>query len=213
MFLITGCGRSGTTYITQVLQRCGLDVGHERMGRDGIVSGFYAFDAPKYPGKHPTPRPQFDVVLHQVRAPLAAIASLQTGHSWDWVRPLLSLPARANVPALPIRRKSAWLQPVRPKPTRASMLTLAAYDWLIANENAERMAVLTYRIEALEAAWPELQRLLGFTAGYGVTAGIPKTANTRQHRPVTWGQVKAAAPEIYTAIRDAATRYGYVLIG
>ena len=187
MFLITGCGRSGTTYITQALRRCGLDVGHECYGRDGIVSGFYAVNAPHYPGRHPNPRPVFDVVLQQVRHPLKTIASVTTG------------------------RSRAWAQPFVPVEPRASKLRWACYYWLAWNRAAERMAAFTYRIEALEAAWPRLQEALGFDAGYAVTAGIPRALNARPHAPVTWAQVRKAAPEIYAAIRAMATCYGYEL--
>lgn len=187
MFLITGCGRSGTTYITTALQRCGLDVGHERYGRDGIVSGFYAVDAPRYPGRHPNPRPLFDVVLHQVRHPLRTIASVTTGRSMTWAQPFV---------------------PVEPG---ASTLRWACYYWLAWNRAAEGQAAFTYRIEALEAAWPKLQEALGFDAGYSVTAGIPRAINARRHRRVTWAGVHRAAPEIYADIRALALRYGYTL--
>jgi len=185
MFLITGCGRSGTKYMATVLRRCGLDVGHEQMGRDGIVSSYYCFKVKRYPGRHLVPRPAFDVVLHQVRHPLRSIASIQTGHSWRWTCQFL---------------------PVGPK---APLLRRACYNWLVFNEEAERQAALTYRIEALEAAWPDLQRLLGFEADYGLIADIPKDINTRRHTAVSWADVRQAAPKVYGRIWAAARRYGY----
>ena len=186
MILITGSGRSGTTYMARALQRCGLDMPHERLGRDGTVSSLYCFDAPWYPGKkHAVPRPEFDVILHQAREPLASIASIQTGRSWDWTCQFL------------------------PVGEDAPLLQRACYNWLVFNEEAERQAVLTYRIEALEKVWPTLQRLIGFNAPYSVIADLPRTINSRKHSDVTWGEVKEAAPEIYDAIRGAAGRYGY----
>ena len=187
MFLITGAGRSGSTYIAKVLQRCGLDVGHHKMGRDGTVCGFYCFDVAKYPVKsHPVPRPHFDVILHQVRAPLKSIASLQTGRSWKWTSQFLPLTAKAP------------------------LLMKCCYNWLVFNEEAERQAVFTYRIEALEAAWPEIQRLLGFQYGYRQAAAkVSRKANARKHSRVTWADVRDASPFIYCDIRKAAKRYGY----
>jgi len=45
--IITGCARSGTTFMTKVLQASGLDFVHERhFGRHGIVSWGY-FDSPR----------------------------------------------------------------------------------------------------------------------------------------------------------------------
>lgn len=155
------------------------------MGRDGIVTSGFCFDAPCYPGSHPQHRPQFDVVLHQTRRPLDTIASLQTTHTWRWVCQFL--PVREDAP----------------------LLKRACYNWLVFNEAAERQAVLTYRIEALAEAWPELQRLLGFGAPYARIADLPHNINARKHGPVTWRQIEHAAPEIYDDIRDAARRYGY----
>ena len=160
MFLITGSGRSGTKYISQVLQRCGLDVGHEKMGADGIVSGFYCFEADSYPGhNHPAPRPDFDLILHQVRHPLKTIASIQTGHSSEWASQFIL----AEQDALPLR----W----------------ACSYWLAYNESAERQAEFTYRIEDLEEAWPEIQQLLGFEYSFepateGGSPRVPMPVNT-----------------------------------
>lgn len=185
MILITGAGRSGTKYMARALRQCDLDVGHERLGADGIVSSFYCFDALDYPGKHPAPRPQFDLILHQVREPLASIASIQTGRSWNWTCQFL------------------------PVGEDAPLLQRACYNWLVFNEEAERQAQHTYRIEALEDEWSTLQRLIGFEAPYSAIANLPRTVNARKHDDVTWGDVKQAAPEIYDDIRAATERYGY----
>ena len=40
--LITGCARSGTTYISKVLLQGGFEVGHERMMSDGVSSWYLA---------------------------------------------------------------------------------------------------------------------------------------------------------------------------
>ena len=185
MFLITGSGRSGTQYIARALCACGLNVGHEARGRDGIVSGFYAFKARHYPGKHPNPRPHFDIILHQVRHPLRAIASIQTGKSWTWAR------------------QFAPFQP------RASLLNRACHVWLAFNEQAERISEWTYQIEALPDVWPEFTARLGFNAPYSAIAGIPRNTNARRHAAITWGDVERAAPEIAANITAAARRYGY----
>lgn len=190
MFLITGCGRSGTKYIAVALQQCGLGVRHEQMGKDGIVSGYYCFDAQQYPGgRHPVPRPDFDVVLHQARHPLPTIASLQTTHSWKWACQFL--PVTPNDP----------------------LLKRCCHHWLGYNEAAEKLAEYTYRIETLEEVWPTLQRLIGFDAPYSIVADLPKSINARKHDDVTWAEVRDAAPEIYDAILAASVRYGYSIEG
>ena len=54
--LVTGCGRSGTLYITSYFQKLGLDVRHENpippngvMGNDGMLSWYMAVDDPNPP--------------------------------------------------------------------------------------------------------------------------------------------------------------------
>jgi hypothetical protein len=42
--LITGCGRCGTLSVADALQKCGYNVLHEKVGRQGSVSWFYAVD-------------------------------------------------------------------------------------------------------------------------------------------------------------------------
>jgi hypothetical protein len=186
VFLITGAGRSGSTYITRVLKRCGLDVGHHKMGKDGIVCGFYCFDAKRYPTGNPAPRPKFDVILHQVRDPLKTIASVTTGNSRGWARQFV----RVEHSASPLR----W----------------ACYYWLTWNLEAERQALWTYRIENLKGVWPDLQRVLCFDKDYdSAIFNVPLNVNTRQHDSITWQDAKLAAPEIYGDIREAAKRYGY----
>ena len=76
--LITGCGRSGTRYTSFALQRLGLDVPHERLGRDGISSWTMAITTEKRPFGPPSSQVSFEQVFHQVRDPIAAIASCMT---------------------------------------------------------------------------------------------------------------------------------------
>lgn len=66
-FLITGCGRSGTRFTHFFLKKNGLKVGHEKFGKDGIVSHFHA-------PFHVFFRP----VIHQVRHPIKVISSMTT---------------------------------------------------------------------------------------------------------------------------------------
>ncbi len=186
MFLVTGSGRSGTKYISTVLRVCGLGVGHEHLGVDGIVSGFYCFESDHYPGAHVSPRPKFDLILHQVRDPLKAIGSITTGRSRKWASQFVDV------------EKSA------------SSLRWSCYYWLAFNLEAERQALFTYRIEDLEDIWEKLQDALSFDTPYSVVSDVPKNINTRSHRRYKWNDIKEAAPEIYGNIRNAARRYGYL---
>jgi len=62
--LVLAFPRSGTRYIKTVLNDYGIDVGHEDVGPDGVVSWKHLLEPA-------------DIVLHQVRYPFAAITSLQ----------------------------------------------------------------------------------------------------------------------------------------
>jgi len=65
--LITGVGRSGTKHTAELLNKCGLEIGHEEPKRNGLVSW-----------KHVIFKNHFDIILHQIREPQACISSLHT---------------------------------------------------------------------------------------------------------------------------------------
>lgn len=178
--LVTGCGRSGTGYMTQVLRQAGLDVGHETLGRDGAVSWKWCPPTNK--------RPQFAPILHQVREPLACIGSLTTfkGSSWTLADRFTALPMEGS----PVQRAIAY--------------------WYFWNKHAERQAALTYRIEGLRARWGEIAALLGVRVSYEeATAGIPQNVNTRPHLRYTWEQIQLAHRRLYLSVRKLAAHYGY----
>jgi hypothetical protein len=194
VILVTGCGRSGTLYIARVLQRLGLDVGHERLGRDGIVSSLWAVTDSKYPPYHQQgPYPMFNIVLHQVREPLATIGSLTTAQpiSWDWTCKHIDVDRGAPV----LRR--------------------AAEYWLRWNELCEHQAAYTYRIESLNEVWEmwmgyvrSTNSLLAEQAATAILDGLSTDVHHREHRAVTWEDVEAATP-LYRDIKELARHYGY----
>src|SRR5262245_1471922 len=136
--LITGCGRSGTKYIAAVLQKLGLRIGHERFAPDGIASWQMVFNDAPIPGR-PRGGVAFDVVLHQVRHPLLVIPSLSTfrAGSWHYV-------AR-HVPSDP----------------DDSLLVRATRYWVCWNEQAQRLAQWTYRVEDLPCVFDDFCRRIG----------------------------------------------------
>ena len=78
--LVTGCPRSGTTFVSRLLcTKYGLDMPHEKMGEHGTVSYAFAVDAEEYLWCHEGERRRdfdFDLIFHLVRDPLACIGSL-----------------------------------------------------------------------------------------------------------------------------------------
>ena len=184
VFLITGCGRSGTSYTAKVLRAAGMDVGHERKGIHGTVSSLWAVESERYPYFHAQKRPEFDVVLHQVREPLATIGSLTTAlkSSWRWN-------------AQHIELDMDW-----------SALRIAAEYWLQWNALCEDQAVMTYRVECIRTAWPDIGWTCGVLAQF--PAGVPENVNRRTHRAVTWKEIYEETPHA-ASIQKMALRYGY----
>lgn len=76
MITIIGCPRSGTMFISKLFQEHGIDVGHEKMGKDGIAWWYLAVHR-NLKGR----------IVHQVRHPLAVIGSMTTllPASWDYI--------------------------------------------------------------------------------------------------------------------------------
>ena len=130
--LITGCGRSGTKYITFVMRRLGLDVRHERMGRDGIASWYMVIDSKDVPYGVARHGMRFENVFHQIRHPLAVIASATTFKpaTWDFICKHTRI--LSDEPLI-LRSAKYW------------------YYW---NLEAEKISNWCYRIEDLGSVFP-----------------------------------------------------------
>lgn len=221
--LVTGCGRSGTRYLSFVLRRLGLDVGHERIGRDGVISWALAVDDAAPPWGPRGRDLSFDVVLHQVREPVRVMNSTVTFRDESWRFIARHVPCPAGAP-LPLRAAAYW------------------YHWNVA---AERHASLTYRIEDLPRALPEICRRLDVPCDPSVLQRVPTDVNTRsagrllhlaeegcerlhiglpawarrtltRHAAaatVTFGldDVRALDPELCDLVAEKARAYGYEL--
>jgi hypothetical protein len=218
--LVTGCGRSGTRYTTFVLRRLGLDVPHERLGRDGIASWTMAVDARERPYGPPSSLVRFQQVFHQVRHPLAVIRSVETFGPDSWSFVYAHTPCRPEDP-IEVRGAKYWLH------------------W---TAHADRAATWTYRVEALRDVMPELCSRLGVPYRPSVLARVPADVNTRRRgRPLhladelaerfrldlpawlrdalarptavapslTWDELEAADAELAGRIRERAIGYGY----
>ena len=79
--LVIGHPRTGSGYISELLKAYGLDVGHEEMGEDGIVSwmfSVYDLNNPFYLNKYARSRyfASFENIIMFARDPLTAIPSI-----------------------------------------------------------------------------------------------------------------------------------------
>lgn len=70
--VVVGCARSGTKYTAEYLKRqYGLDVPHERHGKDGIVAHYYGL-----PSTWREIKPKEVCIFHVVREPMAVANSV-----------------------------------------------------------------------------------------------------------------------------------------
>ena len=187
--LITGCGRSGTKYISHLLSAAGLDIAHETMGKDGIASWLLAVDSP-YVDYGPLRRHfRFHNILHQTRDPLAVISSMQTFQISSWRYICRHIPCSMDEPLL---------------------LRCATY-WRYWNLQAESGATWQYRIEDIDRVWDELCERLAIPVDRAVLASVPRAINTRHgnYRRIGWDELAALDESLCLSIKEQAARYGY----
>lgn len=191
--LITGCSRSGTTFIADVLSLCGLDIGHEIIGSDGCSSWFMCIDDGKAPwNSRPTARGiEFEHIFHQVRHPLDAISSIYvTEH------PLAIQFFSANVPEI--------------SPLDSKLVKCCKF-WYYWNLYAEKKAEWRYQIEQIEEVWDEMGQRLGIALDRNVLKEVsPKTNHRKRQVQFTWLELSEKLPEdLFAKIQELALRYGY----
>jgi hypothetical protein len=189
--LITGCGRSGTKYISRVLSSGGLDIGHEIMGKDGIASWLLGVDADSVPWGPRRRDFQFRTILHQVRHPLAVISSMQTCAQVSW---------------------SFICRHVRCELEEPLALRCAKY-WRYWNEQIESEADWRYRIEDVQIIRDELCERTGCRVSQAVLAVVPRNINSRQdaYKALDWNTLRSLDAPLCLAIQEQAVRYGYRL--
>jgi hypothetical protein len=193
--LVTGCGRSGTTYISQLLTLSGLDIPHELMGEHGVASWYMAVDSKEAPHGPGAKGFHFKRVYHQVRHPLDVISS--------W---------RINIPSADKKVWAFICSHISEISLSEPILVKCAKYWYYWNLEAEKKAHWRYRIEDIDAIFPFLCRNLGIEYSSEVLNMVPKDSNRWANYPdrVTWAELKAALdPKDYRNITRMAKNYGY----
>lgn len=194
--LIIGCGRSGTTYASKLLLDNGLDVRHERVGRDGIAAGelsarhskAYSWSMKGVSIQETWERATH--VFHQVRAPLPAIIS-------------------AGI----ITRMGGWrfIEQSLPSVWHLNPIIRAMRYWLFWNEMCEENAQWTYLLEEPQALCTEVSKISGRVIV--PQPDIETNCNTRRGRiPYPTWTVKDLEREdrgLYWRIQEKALKYGY----
>ncbi len=188
--LITGCGRSGTTYIAKLLTSAGLNIGHERLGSYGCASWVMAVDdvvTPNGPGKKGI---HFQHIFHQVRHPLNVIASTETMNQNSWEYICKHIPQIKMEDPLPVR---------------------CAKYWLYWNLEAEKIAEWRYLIEDIDTVFLEMSARLGIHFDSKSLENTSRKTNTRSwHRMLNWNQLRTEIGDtLFYEIVNLAVRYGY----
>lgn len=197
--MVTGCQRSGTAYTAALLTACGWWCSHERHFSEGrtwplrpatIESSWAA--APELPGLDAH-------VIHQVRHPLAVLASCT---------------ARATFNGK-MRPSARWARKQHPRIVRKTddpLMRVMRY-WVEWNLLVEPHAELRWRVEDLK---PDLVAAALTARGRPTTVGraaaamdlIPRDINhVHTVTPLTWADLPDKP--LTVRLRDMAERYGY----
>lgn len=203
--LITGCARGGTTYITDLLIECGLDVGHEHLEGDGCVAWQAAVDIDygAWWQRFPDGKIEFDIIFHQVRNPLGVISSLYNktrkedafawAHAWEYICDCI--PEIHNDEPLVVKCAKYW------------------YYWNLAAENR---ASWTYRIEDIDTVFDEMGRRLGLKLDRAALERVSRETNTAKpwedkSFAATWKLLEQKLdPEFLTQFKRLTEHYGYL---
>ena len=181
---------AGTGYIWKVLRVCGIIVGHEKEGDKGIVSWLFTADSDR-PAWGPKPIDyNFKNIFHQVRHPLKCIATMH------------------------LVVDKAWRYICREEPQikmKDPILVRCAKMWVYWNLKAEKKAEMTYRVEAIKEAFPEMSRRLGVKLNPDMMKRVSKRTHSTEHDyVVTWQDLhRALEPDFYKQLVLLAQRYGY----
>ena len=190
ILVITGCGRSGTTYSAEFLSTLGLRIGHERLRRDGIASWYLASAQATVPfGPSMRQIGSLDMlVVHQVRDPIQAIASAQVigRPSWEFLAEEIPIDLDGD--------------------SRLLMAMKYYYYW---NLKASNLAKIRVRVEEFQSDIRPV--LLEFEVeAEQKTKTLPsKSTNARAHSSVSWRRMEAEDWRLCKKIRAMSRDYGY----
>ena len=187
--LITGCARSGTKYITYILNELNFDVRHEFMGIDGIVSWLLADNSERPPwGPKEYDYKDFDIILHQVRNPINTISSCFT----------------LNKRSMNYINKSLKIH------NEKQLLEKLAIYWHKWNELAEAKSKWTYCIENISIVYPMFCKYLNVPIKeINFRTEMNTRKNNKKYTNILYEQIHQVDESLYHALVNQAKRYGY----
>jgi hypothetical protein len=198
--IIAGAPRSGTLYISAVLRQLGLDIQHEVMGADGMVSWFALL------GRYFPRIPPDAIWLHQVRHPLHCISSLGSimfGNLRDLCEVAgITLPHKLATSTL-AERQYRWMR-------SGESISYRMGVWLWCNRTAAARATRTYRVEQVPEIWDEFCSWLGVEPNDSAVT-VPGDVNTRagMYKSLTWEQLHDADAALCAEVQELGREYGY----
>ncbi|MDY6960013.1 MAG: hypothetical protein SVK08_12760 [Halobacteriota archaeon] len=200
--IITGCGRSGTLYITKFWKVLGLSIGHEKYKTDGIASWYLPIGDRLEQIKAEIGLPNA-LFFHQVRHPLKVISSM---FPRQWTEPIIAEMSDVRDP----EKESRLLQTMK-----------YWYWWNVAVEITFPIA-LRYRIEDIQKR--ELIERLAKLTGTNSKGKVSKIRqiSTKTHTTYnqmyrskgykhifTWEELEKENPDMCWLIWKKAESYGY----
>jgi hypothetical protein len=222
--IVTGCGRSGTNYLAEILNVAGLRCGHEKaftvLGpREApdldAESSWYA--AP-YLGEVDGSTKVLHVIRHPARVVRSffriGLCATDPWHHFSFGRPAFLMALKFNVrlhryrrrwQSVMAHRELLWNHTTCMK-ERAEVDRLWAYWWqwnALVEEKAEqgRHAYLRVRLEDLDASLPRIRDFLALSSELEPRPPVNQKTGYRM-RPMEWTPM----PE---EVRSLARRYGY----
>ena len=194
-YLVTGCGRSGTAHIAQVLRHLGVLVKHEEVDVDGLVSWYAGYDVerglvPHHIKKWQDVRGSFGTIktFHLVRHPLHCISSSQTHSDGAWKHAAYLLPGIDTLPTV----------------------ERCMFYWLLWNQECEKHADLRMQVEQVPSRFTTFCEFFDVERDDSALA-VPRSTNTRagQYKPLTWEDLYAENDGLAARVEEQAVRYGY----
>jgi len=186
-----GVPRSGTQWTSDVMKACGLDVGHERMGKNGTSCGFAVWQphTDELPLTNQDIRGvTFDHTFHLCRDPLATLRTFPEIIQWD--------------------ERSSWFRrhgfhppdgPWDPKLAALRYLAITRQKLLDAH-------LPLFRVDKVKLDWPRISKALGLP-------DEPPRLPRRNSRPPfwtpTWQDLNDLDEHATKLLKTFASRAGY----
>lgn len=193
---ILGLGhpRTGTGFTSSILNSWGLEVGHEKLERDGVVAWQLAVENGPWPYMADFPNVESEILIYNVRDPRTSI-------------PSIAFTENTNSMSLNYRLKNGVLE--SPNRVEQAIHSILQWDRLITLRNPD----FTFRIE------DQSQDLFAFLQGKGFEIQWVESnqkVNARDHgRTIDKDlqtEFEKVRPSLRARINDYCVRYGYDIL-